>query len=120
MDKFNLHELKALCKNFFSQFKHTNPLMIFTCLLGLVWLLTSLILLFTRNIIVTLFSQLPSKNSEHVALQVVALIIFSFAFATKFLCLGVIDVAILVVGFFYDIHNKITSFGKGTSFFITW
>ena len=121
MEKYNFSDFLYLYKNYFSQFKYTNPFTAIFCIPSFCFFIVLECLLFSEKIFISFFEFLPSNNTdEHVAYRIAIIFVFSFLYIFKYIVMGFFNAIIFVGGFLYDTINAIMTLGKGPSAFINW
>ena len=118
MNKFDYLEFCALFKHFGKSAANISPFFFFFLPVSFVYTIVLQVFLFATHLINCLFGYIPNSNTEHIAIRITGMLLFSFILTCKFLILGALDLCIFVFGFFYDLTNAIMTLGKETRFFV--
>ena len=116
MKKFEYSSFTGLFSNFCSTVEK-SPLVIFIPL-SLAYMIALQVLLFVKRLIECLYGHFQDPKDEPTGVRVAKTIVFGPVNISSGFVFGALDIAIFVIGFFYDITNKIMSLNKSETYFV--
>ncbi len=87
--------------------------------LSFVYLIALQVLTFAEQIIKLLFGHFDTEDNDNpTGVRIAKVIVFGYVHIVKGFALGVLETCVFVIGFFYDLTNKIMTLGKSETSFV--
>ena len=87
--------------------------------LSFAYLIVLQVLAFVKQIMVCLYGEFDAdKENDPNGVRVAKVIVFGVVHISKGFVLGALDVCCFIIGFFYDLTNKIMTLGKSDTYFV--
>ena len=87
--------------------------------LSFAYLIVLQVLVFVKQIMVCLWGEFDAdKENDPTGVRIARIILFGVVHISKGFIFGALNVCLFIIGFFYDLTNKIMTLGKSDTYFV--